>query len=354
MNLQINGEHTALLDRIKSFREDIERGAETNEHRTEVSADVLRGLEEAGVFRLVVPASIGGLEAPPSVVSEVLRTLSYFDGSVGWHCQAAFTAISTAGAFLGDRAVDAIFCSGGRGTCAGQVAPTGKAERVGDGYRISGSFSFGSALPNADWVVGAYILHEDGAPVLRDGNPVMLVAVAPRAKVEILGNWNVLGLRGTGSYDFRVPEQIVHEDFAIDAGIFEQKRGGALYSMGFTALPGLCQASVGLGCGTRILDEWGSYARGKKRPQGGTLAEAEIFQRDFAHAHARLRSAEAYVRTTFEGLYAAAANGSIPDDLALDSRLCASNAIFTGAQISQTVFTSSATTGLRNGSRIQR
>ncbi|TDH62783.1 hypothetical protein E2C06_10310 [Dankookia rubra] len=67
-----------------------------------------------------------------------------------------------------------------------------------------------------------------------------------------------------------------------------------------------------------------------------------------------MRSAEAYVRATFDKLFAAASGGSIPEDLSLDGRLCTSNIIATGAQISQTAFASSATTGLRNGSRIQR
>jgi alkylation response protein AidB-like acyl-CoA dehydrogenase len=190
---------------------------------------------------------------------------------------------------------------------------------------------------------------------MRDGEPVMLIVVSPREKAEILGNWNVLGLRATGSYDYRVPEQIVHADFAIDVSNPEQKRGGPLYAMGFASIPALCQASFGIGCGTRLLDEWMSHARAKHRSHGGgTLAEAETFQRDFAVAQARMRAAEAYIRSTFDRLFAAAAEGSIPDDLSLDGRLCTSNVIAAGAQISQTAFASSATTGLRNGSRIQR
>jgi alkylation response protein AidB-like acyl-CoA dehydrogenase len=347
--------HAPILERVQALRSQVEAEADRNEEATEISAGVLDAIDQAGVFKIMAPGVLGGTEAHPLLVIDVLRALSYFDGSTGWYCQAATTGVAVAGAFLGDRAVDEIFCSGRTATCAGQAAPSGKAERAGDGYRISGSFSFGSGLPNASWVVGGYILHKDGTPVLRDsGEPVMLIAMAPRARVELRGNWNVLGLRGTGSYDFHVPEQIVHADFAFDAGQPEQKRGGALYKMGFTAIPALCHASFGVGCARRALDEWALYAQGKKRMTGGTIAEMETFQKDFAVAHARLRSAETYVRSSFDALFRGAGEGTLADDLKLDGRLSACNAIAVGVDVSQQAFTSSATTGLRNGSRIQR
>jgi alkylation response protein AidB-like acyl-CoA dehydrogenase len=344
----------ALLQRVEDLRALIEGEADAHEEAAQISDAVIEALEEAGVFQIMAPKALGGVEAHPLAVIEMLRRLSYFDGSTGWYCQAATTGVAVAGAFLGDRAVDAIFCSGTRVTAAGQAAPTGKAEKVGDGYRITGSYSFGSGTPNASWIVGGYILHKDGAPVLRDGMPIMLIAMVPREKVEFRGNWNVLGLRGTGSYDFHVPEQLIHADFAFDAGHPQAQRGGPLYRMGFMAIPCLCHSGFGIGAGERMLDEWAAHARGKVRPPAGPLSEKETFQKDLAHAHARLRSAASYVRTTFEALFDAAETDTISDALKLDGRLCASNIIAAGAEIGHAAFASSATTGLRNGSRIQR
>lgn len=344
-----------VLGRIDAIGELIQACADRTEDASELAPEAIRALEDSGVFELMAPAALGGMEAHPRDVIEALRKLSYLDGSTGWHCQAAMTGVAVAGAFLGDRAVDAIFGSGDRAICAGQAAPTGKAERVGDGYRITGSFSFGSGLPSARWVVGGYVLHEAGEPVIgAHGQPVMLIALAPRDRVEMRGNWHTLGLRGTGSYDFHVPEQVVHADFAFDAANPEQKRGGALYAMGFSAIPALSHAAWGIGCGRRLVDEWSRHAAGKRRMDGALLAETETFQRDLAQAHARLRSAESYVRGTFDALFDAASRSDVGDDLKLDGRLCASNAITAAAEAGQAAFTASATTGLRNGSRIQR
>ncbi len=343
-----------LVDDVKAMGGLIERCADADEEATQINDEVLQALTQAGVFNLMAPAMLGGLEAHPLEVFEVIKALSYLDGSTGWYCQAATTGVAVAGAFLGDHAIKEIFHSGKPPTCAGQAAPTGKAERVEGGYRISGSFSFGSGTPNASWIVGGYLLHEGGRLILRDGNPVMLIALAPKERVEMLGNWDVLGLRGTGSYDFKVREQVVHEDFVFDAGNPQAKRGGALYRMGFFGIPTLCHASFGAGCAHRILDEWARYARQKKRLPKGSVSDLESFQKEFAIAHAQVRAAEAYVRSTFEQLYSCAQSGSIPARLNLDSRLCASNMLSVGTRVAQTAFTSSATTGLRNGSILQR
>lgn len=344
-----------LMERLDALRDLIESSADADEEATQLSDEVLDALEQAELFKIMAPRVVGGMEAHPRLVIDALRKLSYFDGSTGWYCQAAVTGPAVAGAYLGDRAIDEIFCSATRATCAGQAAPTGKAERVGDGYRISGSFSFGSGTPNASWIVGGYILHEKGVPVLREnGRPIMLIALTPRSKTEFLGNWNVLGLRATGSYDFRVPEQIIHRDFAFDVGSLEQKRGGPLYKMGFFAIPCLSHSGFALGCARRAVDEWAEHARAKKRIPGGTISEMETYQKDLALSHARLRSADAYVRNTFEDLYASAERGNISEEIKLDMRLCAINVVTVGTQISQSAFTSSATTALRNGSKIQR
>jgi alkylation response protein AidB-like acyl-CoA dehydrogenase len=266
------------------------------------------------------------------------------------------TAGSVAGAFLGPRAVAAIFPGGRFLHAAGQAAPTGKAERVGDSYRISGRYAFGSGSPSAQWIVGGYILHEGGKPVRGEhGQPVMLIGLAPRETVRFLGNWNVLGLRGTGSYDFEVPEQQLHEDFFHNTAAPRPPRGGPLYRMGFMALPCISHGGFALGAARRMLDEWLAFARAKPRANGRPASEMQTFQRDFAAATAELHAAEAYMKQTFAGLFdAAAAAAPITTAMQLDGRLATSHALAAAVRIAQAAFTSSTTHGLRNGSAIQR
>jgi alkylation response protein AidB-like acyl-CoA dehydrogenase len=82
--------------------------------------------------------------------------------------------------------------------------------------------------------------------------------------------------------------------------------------------------------------------------------ELQTFQRDCAVAQAELRSAEAYVRRTFSRLFEAAQAGAIEEDLKIDGRLCASNALVVGNKVAQMAYTSATTYALRSGNALQR
>lgn len=343
-----------VLERVRALGDLIDRSAEADDDATDLSPKVVSALTEAGVFKLMVPRELGGFEAHPELLIDVLMEMAYRDGSTAWLVGAAMTAGGIMGSLLGDHAIGTIFAATDSPVAAGQAAPGGTMERVGDGYRLSGQFSFGSGTSIADWIVGGYVLHENGTPVLNQGQPVMLIAIVPRSTVEFLGNWDVLGLRGTASYDFRVREQIVHEDFVFNPADLQIRRGGTLYRMGFMGLPCLTHASFALGCGSRVLDEWRDFAKVKKRGADLNANQLHTFQRDFAMAHAELRAAEAYVRRTFCRLFDAAETGVIEEDLRVDGRLCASNALAVANKVAQMAYTSCTTHALRSGNAIQR
>src|SRR4029453_19333418 len=121
-----------VLGRVRALRALINESAEANEQATDITPQVIDALIEAGVFRLKVPRVLGGMEAHPDILIDVIREMSYHDGSTGWYAGAVMTAGAVSGALLGDRAIDAIFRSGESPLAAGQAAPTGKAERIGD------------------------------------------------------------------------------------------------------------------------------------------------------------------------------------------------------------------------------
>lgn len=332
----------------------MDASAAADEDATELSPEVVRAIDEAGLFAIMVPRELGGGEAHPIDVIDAISELSYWDGSAEWYSHAVMTGGAVAGAHLGPKAVEAIFPGGRFLMAAGQAAPTGRAERVGDSYRISGRFSFGSGSPHAQWLVGGYMLHDNNEPVLdRDGQPIMLIGLAPREIVVFHGNWDVLGLRGTGSYDFEVREQVLHEDFFLDANMPEQKRGGALYRMGFMAIPCLSHASFALGVSRRMQDEWREFARSK--PRGvGMMSDLHTYQRDIATATADLHAADAYVRSTFSNLFDSAEAGKVTAEMRLEAQLCTSHAFTVAKRLSHAAFDACTTRAVRNGNAIQR
>lgn len=347
-------ETATLLERARAMGPMIDAAAAADEDATELAEHVVAAIDEAGLFAMIAPRELGGGEAHPLEAIDAIAELSYWDGSAGWYSHAVMTGGAVAGAFLGQRAVAAIFPGGHFARAAGQAAPTGKAEREGDGYRISGRFSFGSGSSHARWLVGGYVLHEQGKPVSgADGQPVMLIGLAPRDEVVFHGNWQVLGLRGTGSYDFEVRELLQHQDFFLDAAMPVQQRGGALYRMGFMAIPCLCHAAFALGVSRRLLDEWRSFARAKARG-AGKLSDLPTFQRDFASATADLHAADAYVRATFAMLYEAAQTDTVTAEMRLEGQLATSQAFAVAVRLAQAAFASCTTSAVRSGNAIQR
>jgi alkylation response protein AidB-like acyl-CoA dehydrogenase len=350
-------EHRPPLDRVRALRGLIEGCAARDEAATQLADEVCAALYEAGLFALVAPREVGGEEAHPDAMIDVIRELSYYDGSTGWYAGAVMTGAAVSGAYLGEKAIDAIYRSGPVKLCAGQAAPNGRAVREGDHYRISGRYTFGSGTPSASFCVGGYLLHEGDRPVLDEaGRPIHLIGIAPREHVKFHGNWNVIGLRGTGSYDFEVCEHLLHEDHFINAAAPRARRGGTLYAIGFMAIPCLHHGSWSLGVAQRALDEWREIARAKKRPDG-FANEAPTMQRDFAVAQGELRAAEAYYRQSYSRLYervGAGAGQEEVDALRLDARLSTSNALLIGTRVTQTAFTACTTLALRDGNMIQR
>jgi alkylation response protein AidB-like acyl-CoA dehydrogenase len=343
------------LERARALGPMIDAAAASDEHATQIAPEVVRAIDQAGLYAIMVPREAGGGEAHPVDQIDVIAELSYWDGSTGWYAHAVMTGGGVAGAFLGESAIGAIFPGGRYTHCAGQAAPSGTAQREGDCFRLSGRYSFATGSPCAQWLVGGYLLQDAGKPVCdSNGQPVMLWAAVPRERMTFLGNWNVLGLRGTGSFDFEVPEQLVHEDFTFNLGAPVQRRGGPLYRMGFMTFSCLSHGAFALGAARRMLDEWNKFAQSKVRAPGMLLRDMQTFQRDFAMAHAELRAADAYMKRAYSNLYTAAVAGTVSKELQLEAKISASHAYAVAMRIANAGYAASATTGLRNGCAIQR
>lgn len=341
----------ALLEAVRALGPQIDASAAADESATEIGKDIVEALIKAGAFGMMAPRELGGSECHPSTIIDVVRELAYWDGSTGWYVGATIVGEAVSGAFLGSKAVAAMYAGGSIPRIAGQAAPGGKAIREGDHLRVSGKYSFATGCPTANWLVGGYLVEGETDGL---GQPLFLLGMVPRETVSFDGNWQVLGLRGTASYDITVAEQLVHQDFFFQPFAAPQLRGGAFYRMGFMAPPCIAHSAFALGVARRALDEWREHAKLKERLPGIKAVDMHSFQRDFAIAEAELRAAEAYVRRSFDLLFAAAEGGPPPDALRIDGKLAACHAFRTGLKVVQTAFTAFATTGLRDGHPIQR
>ena len=153
------------LAAARGLRELIEAEALALEERGTLAESVVAALADAGLFRLLVPCKLGGLEATPSTILEVCEELAFADGSVGW----AFAQNTTVMAYAAYLAPEFARPLAEARAAAGMFAPLGVAHRVPGGYRVSGDYAFGSGCAHADFMGGAALVMHEGEMVMTEG-----------------------------------------------------------------------------------------------------------------------------------------------------------------------------------------
>jgi len=288
----------------------------------------------------------------------VFEELAYADGSTGWSAMANMTSSAMAAIYTSDEAAKVMFNADGRGIHAGMLGPVGTARGDDDGFVGSGKYSFGSGCAHATWFgAGTQEVDADGAP-LNDaiGLPALRVVFLRPEQVVLRGNWDVLGLAGTGSYDYSVDEQFVAAGFSFPLLAAVPQRGGPTYNIGLFGIVASGHAGFALGVGSRALDELLAIVPTRKRMGGFTpVSEEQLFQHDFAMHDAALRAARAYVFDVFGAAEAAALDGDAPS-LVQQQRMRQATTYATrvAADAARFAYTWAGSSALRNGGTLQR
>ena len=202
--------------------------------------DLLDQLRAAGCFRLVRPATHGGLEASIPDAMRALESLARADASVAW------TVMIGAGswidlAHLPRETFDALYATNPDAITAGVFNPTASVVPVDGGYRVDGRWSFASGCEHAD------VLFGNGVEGIVDGMPQLRGAVFAPGDVTIEDTWSVSGLCGTGSHHFHVDGTVVPAERTYDPMGGEPCIDALIVHLPPPAVFSLVMASVALG-----------------------------------------------------------------------------------------------------------
>lgn len=285
-----------VLDPItaaKSVAPIVNAEAALSEQQRHLTTRTVETMKHAGLYRLLTPRCLGGLESDPVIALQTIEEVSHADGATGWCLMVGALEIGAAGAFLGDEAIKTIFKEP-TSIIAGQGVPRGRAVPEKDGYRLSGQYSYGSGIAHADYVQAGAIVFDGERPRMTPyGMPEMRVFHVKRSEVQFGDNWHVLGLRGTGSFDYTIQDSFLSEDFSYAVDEKTPKRGGSLYTLGLVGFTALGHTGFALGAGRRALDEIALIAA-KKETLFGRVGDAPSFQEKFALAEAKMHAARSY------------------------------------------------------------
>jgi alkylation response protein AidB-like acyl-CoA dehydrogenase len=333
-----------LLERARDLRTMIDRNAEKAEAAgTAIADETVAAMRDAGLYGAMTPRDVGGAELSIGECLDLFAELAYADGSTGWCLMAGASAVSYFGAWTPDSFAEKAFADGVP-IVAGQFAPNGTAVPVDGGYEVTGDYSFGSGIAQADWVgYGSFTAPDEG-------DAQFVLGVVPVDEVEIKGNWDVMGLRSTWSLDYHV-ESTVPENRTFEFFAPTRHRGGPMYDLGVLCLTEVGHAGWAIGVVRRALNELTTLARTRKRMTGATtLAEDPRFQYELGVMESRFRAAEAWTRDVFDRCERSVADGGPRDDWAI-TQCKQATAFLTqeGTKIIEQAYNNAGTAALRDG-----
>jgi alkylation response protein AidB-like acyl-CoA dehydrogenase len=335
------------VERARALRELVRAHADAADRERHLPAPVARAFAREGLYRIAAPLACGGKAADPMTQIATIETVSEADGSAGWNLMIGVETFGLLAPGLGRcpeliADPEVILCS--------STAAVGRADEVPGGWRINGQWQFVSGCHNSD-VFGATVrlYGPDGEPVPGTGN---VYAMLERGHFEILDTWHVNGMRGSGSHDIRVRDQIVTDARIVmpmggaaqsvgtassGAAIPAQQRVGNASSSAdaareqalfrFPLGPRLAynKVAVALGIARAAVDAFTELATGKvPRFTSKTLRDRALAQHAAAEAEVRVRAARALVMAEVNELWNAIVAGATagPRQLAIFQAAC--------------------------------
>jgi alkylation response protein AidB-like acyl-CoA dehydrogenase len=278
----------------RALAPEIEARADQIEHDRAIPRELVDALIDAGMFRLMLPRSLGGVELELPTYVKVVEELARADASVAW-CVGQANGLCNYIAYA-DPAAARVAFAGGRTILAngpGEANRPGRAQPVQDGFRITGKWMFASGFPHATWLLA---ICEVETASNEAEQRLMLV---PKSHVTEHDVWHVSGLRGTGSQSFSVADEFVPFDRAIRVVPQQRRESGPLYRFSNNGFFGPAFGSVSLGIAHSALAAIVDFAAGKvPRGMDRSIRENATVQVSVAQAHARLGAARSYLHQT--------------------------------------------------------
>jgi alkylation response protein AidB-like acyl-CoA dehydrogenase len=287
-----------LVERARALAPLILREADEIERTRRLTSAVTSALIENGLYRVLLPQSLGGTEAPLEIFMQMQEEIAKADASTAW-CLGQCSVCAMTAAYLDADAADEIFNTPPGILAWGAIAH--EVQVVPGGYRASARWDFASGSRQASWL-GAHVrvVDADGSQRKKtDGSPEIRTILFPVTSATMYDVWDVIGLKGTGTDSYSVDNLFIPEKFAAlrdDPTALREK--GPIYRLTTNAVFGMGFAATALGVARATLDAAVELAR-RKQPQGlSVMRENNAVQGLIGRTEASLRAARAYLYAT--------------------------------------------------------
>jgi len=342
-----------ILDAVCAAAPLITAEAAATEAAGTLTAPVVDAMRDAGVFRMAMSRALGGPELSPLEQIDVLEALAFADGSAGWcgmiNCDGGYAT-----AFLDPTVVKELYPSLDRPTSV-IANPTGRARIDGDGYFVSGQWSFASGSPHCElFFLNCLVMDGDDLVPGTGPLPTMRMCAVPAADVEILDTWHTTGLNGTASNDVRVEGVRVSGERTFSLFDADAVDPAPLYSWRWMFVVKL--AAVPLGIARAAYEEATEIASTKRTMPTLALAREDATVQDaVGRARASIGSARAYMQDRVGAFWDGLLDGRPPTPQEwADVRLAMTYAAHTSKQAVTLLYEVLGTSGVYRKSPLDR
>jgi alkylation response protein AidB-like acyl-CoA dehydrogenase len=323
------------------------------ERERRLPSSLVERLRDLGFFSLWLARSFGGPELSLSDFVRVIETLARWDGSVAW-CVTNGGGYARFSGFLPEASARRIFVDE-RAVVAGNMGPIGRAVPVPGGFQINGRWPYGSGITHSGWTLGGCVVLDGDTPRRGpDGAADTRILFFPTAAAEVIDTWEVGGLRGTGSHDYRVADLFVRDDHAVAGN--NPVLSGPLYALPRHTAFAVTIAAVPLGIARAALDALRELATAKiPRIGQAVLRDRPVVQAAVGRAEAALRAARAFLLKACDDVWSAAAAGlPLTLEQRVDVRLACAQAAEAAKEVVRAAYDAGGGTAVYESCPLQR
>lgn len=347
-----------IVEVARSLQPLVRAHADDGERNRRLSDPVRKEMASAGLFRMGAPAEYGGGEVDPTSMIRAIEAISEADGATGWTLMIGVETVGIAFAALAPEAAQAILGDQPDVVFSGSINALGRVRRVGGGYLVNGRWQYASGCDGADYFWGGCtVLDADGQPELtRNGHPVAIQVIVPRAQYTVIETWQAAGLCGSGSHDVEIVDVFVPKERTTDLYGAGMHVDSPLYRMHPYSRLAFNKVGVATGIARAALDAFRTLAT-EKTPftTSALLRERPQAQLAMAEAEARLRSARAFVFEAVGTVWEVAKEGrhATPQERAM-VRLASSHCCAEAVHAVETVYAQAGITASFPSSPLER
>ena len=294
-----------LIQRARELTPTLRERAKKAAEMRRIPDETFEDFHRLGFLKVVQPKRYGGYEMNPSIIFDLQLELGRGCASSAW-VYGVINVHTWQLALFAPEAQDEVWKDDPTTLISSSYMPVAKTEWVDGGIKLSGRWSFSSGCDSCQWVfLGGFAPKEEGQP------PDMRTFLVPRSDYEIIDNWFVSGLKGSGSKDIVVDGAFVpdHRMHKFSDGFRQRSPGNEInsspvyrYPFGQIHIRSVSTPAVGAAFGA--LDAYIEFMKAKvSQATGGKASDSAANSAVAAEATALLDREVLTLRRNFEEMF---------------------------------------------------